>query len=167
VLQVFSIGLFSFSVFQLELRAFYAMQDTRTPALINLFAVGINTVADVVFVRFWKVEGLALGHATAYTFAALTAGVILRRRLGGLDGRRLGVSVAKITAGGALAGGAAFLVSRGMASSLGSSTFGLQLLQVGAGVVAGIVVFLGASMAFHLKELTLIRQMILERVHRR
>jgi len=167
VLQVFSIGLFSFSVFQLELRAFYAMQDTRTPALINLFAVGINTVADVVFVRFWKVEGLALGHATAYTFAAITAGVILRRRLGGLDGRRLGITVAKITAGGALAGGAAFLVSRAMASSLGSSTFALQALQVGAGVSAGIVVFLGASMAFHLKELMLIRQMVLERVRRR
>src|SRR6266498_2894094 len=32
VLQAFSIGLFSFCAFQLFLRGFYAMQDTRTPA---------------------------------------------------------------------------------------------------------------------------------------
>ena len=89
VLQVFSLGLFSFSAFQVLLRAFYAMQDTRTPALINVFAVGLNTLVNLLYFRYLKVEGLALGHATAYTFAAATAALILRRRVGGLEGRRL------------------------------------------------------------------------------
>jgi putative peptidoglycan lipid II flippase len=39
LLQLFSLGMFSFCLFQLLLRAFYAMQDTRTPALINVAAV--------------------------------------------------------------------------------------------------------------------------------
>ena len=63
VLQFFSLGLFSFCAFQLFLRAFYAMQDTRTPALINLFAVGLNTAVNFLYYRYLGVEGLALGHA--------------------------------------------------------------------------------------------------------
>jgi putative peptidoglycan lipid II flippase len=167
VLQVFSIGLFSFCVFQLELRAFYAMQDTRTPALINLFAVGINTVADLVFVRFFNVEGLALGHATAYTFAAITAAVILRRRLGGLEGRRLGVALLEIGLGGALAGGMAFAVSRAVAAGLGTASRGAQLLQVGGGVVGGLLAFLGVALIFKMPELLLLKQMLTERLRRR
>ena len=166
VLQVFSIGLFSFCVFQLELRAFYAMQDTRTPALINLFAVGINTVADLIFVRSFKVEGLALGHATAYTFAAITAAVILRRRLGGLEGRRLGLALAQIGLGGALAGAAAFGVSRAVAAMLGTASRGAQVLQVGGGVAAGVAVFLGTAIAFRMPELALVRRMVAERRRR-
>jgi len=166
VLQVFSIGLFSFCVFQLELRAFYAMQDTRTPALINLFAVGINTVADLIFVRSFKVEGLALGHATAYTFAAITAAVILRRRLGGLEGRRLGLALAQIGLGGALAGGVAYGVSRGVGALLGTTSHAAQLLQVVGGVGVGIAVFLGVAVAFRMPELSLVRQMVAERRRR-
>src|SRR5439155_10426268 len=82
-----SIGLFSFSVFQLLLRAFYAMQDTRTPALINIAAVTLNVIVNFVYFHFLGVEGLALGHATAYTFAAVVSVVIIRRRLGGMEGR--------------------------------------------------------------------------------
>ncbi|HYU58439.1 MAG TPA: murein biosynthesis integral membrane protein MurJ, partial [Actinomycetota bacterium] len=62
VLVMFSVGLFSFSSFQLLLRAFYAMQNTKTPAMINVAAVAINVVVDVVLFRYLRVEGLALGH---------------------------------------------------------------------------------------------------------
>ena len=131
-----------------------------------LFAVGINTVADLIFVRSFKVEGLALGHATAYTFAAITAAVILRRRLGGLEGRRLGLALAQIGLGGALAGAAAFGVSRAVAAMLGTASRGAQLLQVGGGVAAGVAVFLGAAIAFRMPELALVRRMVAERRRR-
>ncbi|HSK37641.1 MAG TPA: murein biosynthesis integral membrane protein MurJ, partial [Actinomycetota bacterium] len=45
VLMVFVLGLVPFSTFQLVLRAFYALQDTRTTFLVNLAAVGVNAVS--------------------------------------------------------------------------------------------------------------------------
>jgi putative peptidoglycan lipid II flippase len=167
VLQIFSLGLFPFCVFQLQMRAFYAMQDTRTPALINLFATGINTVADVVFVRFLKVEGLALGLAVAYAFAAIMAAVILRGRLEGLQWRRLSLGLARITMGGVLAGGAAYLVSWAVGRTLGTTSLGPEVLQVSGGVLAGMAVFLAVALAFRMEELILIKQMVSERVRRR
>src|SRR5439155_18247767 len=138
VLEFFSIGLFPFCAFQLFLRAFYAMQDTRTPALINVFAVGLNTAVNFVYFRYLRVEGLALGHATAYTFASIAAVVILRRRLGGLDGRRLARALGRILLAGLATGGAAFLVSRLVGRAVGTASIGPQLLQVGGGVIAGL-----------------------------
>jgi putative peptidoglycan lipid II flippase len=89
ILVYFSLGLFSFSAFQLLLRAYYATQNTRTPALINVAAVTLNT--GVNFLYFFTfglgVKGLALGHATAYTFAAIMAALLIRRKLSGLEGR--------------------------------------------------------------------------------
>jgi putative peptidoglycan lipid II flippase len=118
VLRVFSLGLFQFSTFMLFLRAFYAMQDTRTPALINGFAVLLNIGANLALFPLLGVPGLALGHATAYTFAATTAGVMLRRRLGGLEGRALSRSLAKIVTGAvATAAGAALIFSSAASST--------------------------------------------------
>jgi len=166
VLQLFSIGLLSFCTFQLFLRAFYAMQDTRTPALINLVAVGLNTAVNLVYFRYLNVEGLALGHATAYTFASITAALILRRRLGGLDGRRLWSPLLQIGLAGLATGGAALRASSWLGDLLGTASLGPQLLQVGGGVAAGLGAFLGVALLFRLQELALIRQFLLARVRR-
>jgi putative peptidoglycan lipid II flippase len=157
VLELFSLGLLSFCVFQLFLRAFYAMQDTRTPAIINLFAVGLNTAVNFIYYRYLKVEGLALGHATAYTFAAIVATIVLRRRLGGLEGRRLAPALAQILLAGAATGGVSWLVARGVGGWLGTATLGPQLLQVLGGTVAGLGTFLAIAVALRLPELRLIR----------
>ncbi len=167
VLQVFSLGLFPFCVFQLQMRAFYAMQDTRTPALINFVASAINAVADVVFVRFLKVEGLALGLAVAYSFAAVVGAMILRGRLGAMDEQRLWSSLARITMAGLLAGGAAYLVSVAVGRALGTSSLGPEIAQVGGGVLAGLGAFVAAAALFRIDELALIKRMVLERMRRR
>jgi putative peptidoglycan lipid II flippase len=167
VLTFFSIGLFSFSSFQLFLRAFYAMQDTRTPALINVFAVGLNTAVNLVYFRFLGVRGLALGHATAYTFAAITAAVILRRRLGGIDGRRLAASLVRISRAGVITGAAALGVSHVVGVTLGITALSGRLLQVGAGVGAGVGAFLVAATALRVKELQIMKELLVSRVGRR
>jgi len=167
VLQAFSIGLFSFCAFQLFLRGFYAMQDTRTPALINIFAVALNTAVNFLYFRYLRVEGLALGHATAYTFAAIVAVLILRRRLGGLEGRRLVPAFGRILLGGLATGAGAYLAARWLGAAFGTASLGPQLLQVGGGVVAGGLSFLAVAAAFRMQEFTLIAQIVRSRVGRR
>ena len=49
VLMGFSTCLVPFSIFQLQLRAFYALRDTRTPALINVGVNTVNLAVDLIF----------------------------------------------------------------------------------------------------------------------
>jgi putative peptidoglycan lipid II flippase len=163
VLVFFSIGLLSFSTFQLFLRSFYAMQDTRTPALINIAAVALNTAANLLYFRYLHVEGLALGHATAYTFASVMAATVLRRRLGGLDGRRVVAALARIVAAGLATGGAAYAAATWLGHTVGTATLQAKLMQVGAGVAAGLAAFVGTALLLRIEELHMVKGVVLSR----
>jgi putative peptidoglycan lipid II flippase len=166
VLQFFALGLFQFSAFMLFLRAFYAMQDTRTPAVINMFAVGVNTTANLALFPALGVRGLALGHALAYTFAATVAFLVLRRRLGGIEGRDLARGMAKVLAAAALTGAAAWAGSRLIFETLGADTLVEQIVQVGVGVLAGLILFIGAAVLFRMEEFELVKRTLLARMRR-
>ena len=49
-LQGFAVGLPFFSAFQLITRTFYATQDSRTPALVNIGAAIVTVAVDVTLV---------------------------------------------------------------------------------------------------------------------
>ncbi len=160
LLQLFAIGLFAFSSFQLFLRAFYAMQDTRTPALVNIVAVAINTVANVIFVRYLGVKGLALGHATAYTFAAIVSathppGAPARHRRAARPPLGARILVASIATGLA-AWGTSFVSAR----LAGTSALAGQVLQVSTSLVVGVLVFLAVASALRLEELSMLRRLV-------
>ncbi|CAM4238058.1 hypothetical protein GCM10009799_03560 [Nocardiopsis rhodophaea] len=93
VLAVMSLGLVPFTIFQLMLRVFYAMGDTRTPALISIANVSVH--AAVGWTSYFLlpphqvIVGVAAGFMLSFVSGLLIAGTILSRRLGGLDGRRI------------------------------------------------------------------------------
>ncbi|WUH99373.1 murein biosynthesis integral membrane protein MurJ [Spirillospora sp. NBC_00431] len=93
VMQMFAIALVPFSTYQLMLRVFYAHGDTRTPALVGIVSVTSNiimafTAYNVLGVK-WIVVGIAGGFAVTNTVGALTCWLVLRHKLGGIDGRRI------------------------------------------------------------------------------
>ena len=89
------------------------MQDTRTPALVNVSAAVVNIAANLLYLSFdWGVPGLALGHATSYAFATVVCLVVLRKRLGRIDGARIASTLVRVIPAALLAAGAAFLASR-------------------------------------------------------
>lgn len=166
LLALFATGLVSFSAFQLFLRAFYAMQDTRTPALINLVASALNAGVNVLFFRYLGVEGLALGLTTSYTFATVAAAVVLRRRLGGLDGRRVLASFARICVAGGAAALAAFGTARVVAGVAGPIGLGTELGQVVGGILVGGAAFVLVALALRVEELAMVRRLVASRIGR-
>ncbi|HEX2025884.1 MAG TPA: hypothetical protein VHH92_05775, partial [Actinomycetota bacterium] len=112
------------------------------------------------------VRGLALGYAVAYTVAAATALVVLRRRLGGLEGRALGRGLAGILAAAALTAAAAWGGARLIFETLGADTLTEQLVQVGVGVGSGLIIFVGAAVLFRIEEFDLVRRTLAGRLRR-
>ncbi|MDP8956345.1 MAG: murein biosynthesis integral membrane protein MurJ [Actinomycetota bacterium] len=174
VLTMFSLGLFSFCSFQLMLRAFYSMQDTRTPALINVASVAFHTALNLVLFRYLKVEGLALGHAAAYTTGTAIFAVVIGRRLRGLEVRRLLRPLGQVLLAAVVAAIAAFAVSRWIGSVYpvtvvtpsGDIANPLlpQLVQVAAAVAVGIATYVALAAAFRMRELTLLKDVLLRRL---
>ncbi|MFL5767463.1 MAG: murein biosynthesis integral membrane protein MurJ [Actinomycetota bacterium] len=167
-LVFFSFGLFSYSAFQLLLRAFYAMQDSKTPALINVASFVVNTATNLLFffALGLEVRGLALGLAAAYTFASVVAVLILRRRLGGMNGREIVRGLTKVLAAGVVTAAAAWLTSRLMESALGVSTVLTQGAQVLLSVAIGLLVFVAMALLLRMEELSLITTSLRSRFRR-
>jgi putative peptidoglycan lipid II flippase len=165
VLALFSLGLFFFSAFQLLLRAFYAMQDTRTPALINIGALAVNVGANLLFVLVFDlgVRGLALGHATSYVFSSTVALLILRRRLGGLGGQGIGSSLARTLVAACGTALAAWGTARFIGGWLGTENLVARALQVSGAIVAGLLVFLAGALILRIQEVDTVKRQILAR----
>jgi putative peptidoglycan lipid II flippase len=165
VLVFFAIGLFAFSAFQLLLRASYSMQDTRTPALVNVAAVALNVLVNLFFffVLDLGVPGLALGHATSYVFASIVLLLVVRARIGGLDGRRIVRSLGRVVVAGLATAAAAWLVARAIDGWLGTATIGAQAVQVLSAVAVGLLVFLASAAALRIEEVTMVRRQVIAR----
>jgi putative peptidoglycan lipid II flippase len=144
------------------------MQDSRTPALVNVAVAAVNICLDVLYVNVlgFGVQGLALGHASSYALSTTVALVLLRRRLGGIDGARIGRSVARIALAALVAAGAAWGVQRGVASVVGSASIGAQLLEVVASVVSGVLAFLAAALILRIEEVDELRRQLTARWRR-
>ena len=168
ILVFFSLGLFSFSTFQLLLRAYYSMQDTRTPALVNIAAVGLNVVVDLLFVLVlgMGVRGLALGHATAYTFGSIALLGLIRRRLGGLDGRRIVSGLSRTFLAAGITAAVAWAAARAIGGWAGTATLGGQAAQVLGAVAVGILAFVAAALMLHVDEVDVLRRQLAARWRR-
>jgi putative peptidoglycan lipid II flippase len=143
VLFAFAVGLPFFSAFQLLTRTFYAMQDSRTPALTNVAAACVQIGASLTFAFGLDlgVRGMAFGHATSYMAGTVILLVILRGRTGDLDGRRIVATLARVVPLAAISALAAYLVADALGAGDATASAAAQLVQVGAAVVTGVLVF--------------------------
>ena len=167
-LQAFAIGLPFFSAFQLLTRTFYSMQDTRTPALVNVGAAFVNVGANFLYLALgWNLPGLALGHATSYVFATIVCLVVLRRRLEGIDGARIWATLVRVIPASLLSAGAAFLVSRAIRHSFGAATGTVSRhSEVFGGVLIGLLVFAASTLIVRIDEADEVKDAVLRRFRR-
>ncbi|GJL63139.1 MAG: putative lipid II flippase MurJ [Nitrospirales bacterium] len=94
-LFAFSIGLWAFAGYRILATAFYALQDTKTPAIAAVAGMCANVTLALILMQSLDYVGLALATACA---SMLNAGIlltILNRRLGGLHWTRLAKSVGR------------------------------------------------------------------------
>jgi putative peptidoglycan lipid II flippase len=91
VFGIFSLGLVPYMMFQLMLRVFYAMHDSRTPMFIGVAVMATNILVSLLSLALLPeghvVQGVAAAFGLANVVGTVVAWRILSRRMHGLDGR--------------------------------------------------------------------------------
>jgi putative peptidoglycan lipid II flippase len=145
----YAAGLVGHSVMEVLARAFYAMQDTRTPVLVGVGAMSLNVAFSfgfsALFLRIgWAPHGgLALANSLATALETVGLWILMRRRLGGLEEQQVGTTLRKaalasLAMGGgligwlALAGGLSVRVIAPVGLAGGIALYGMGLLVQGA-----------------------------------
>lgn len=94
-LQFFALALFAHAGLEIVARAFYALHDTFTPVAVSLGAMALNIALSLALLAPLAHGGLALANSLATILEMTTLLLILRRRLGGVDERRIARSGAR------------------------------------------------------------------------
>ncbi|MEU7931899.1 murein biosynthesis integral membrane protein MurJ [Micromonospora echinofusca] len=169
VLLAAALALVPFAVSQLFTFAFYALPDTRTPALINIpvvaLRIGVQVVLYVAFSASFVGAGMMIGNAVSYLAAAVASAWLLRPRVG-----RIGLGEIMRTGG------------RVLVAALGAAVVGLIVVKLLPGddtpsrleaivqlVVGGAVIggtYLGLATVLRIGEITEVVGMVRRRLGR-
>ena len=83
ILGALVVAIFARSVFHIASRGFYAFQDTKTPFVVSLVAIGLTILMSVWFYLVgWGVEGLGLAQSIGAIIEIIILLVILQKRSG-------------------------------------------------------------------------------------
>jgi putative peptidoglycan lipid II flippase len=159
MLSAFGIGLIPFSAQFLMLRGFYAFEDTKSPFTINIWISAANVALSTgVFYALkgggkerWAVVVMCSVYGIAYCIGLAITAQKLKRRLGGLDGKRIMQTYTRLIGASAVAAGATFIVALYVNHMVGQSWLGSAVsLTVGGGMLATLFVLCARLM--HVEE---------------
>ncbi|MEK7577307.1 MAG: murein biosynthesis integral membrane protein MurJ [Patescibacteria group bacterium] len=141
-LSAFSISLFAQAIVQVLARAFYALYDSKTPVMIGIASVLVNSLLSILFVMYykWPVWSLGVSASVASIVNALLLLYYLNRHVKGFISKMLLVPSLKMVLA-ALVTGVALYIPIKLLDQLvfdTTRTFGLLLLT-------GLTAFVGFS----------------------
>jgi putative peptidoglycan lipid II flippase len=150
-LAAFSLGLtFNGTMLMLN-RAFFSQQLPWVPTWVALGNLALNAALDAAFYRL-GIWGIPLATSVVNLAGSAALLVLLRRRIGRLEGGAIAASYARITLASAVAAGAAYGVWRGIDELVGRSLGG-QIVSVGLGVAAGAGAYVFLARLLGIREL--------------
>jgi putative peptidoglycan lipid II flippase len=159
VLKFLAISLFAQSLIPLFARAFFALQNTKTPLYIALISEVLHIALIPLLLPHYKVEGLAIAFSVGSILNFSLLYFFLRRRLSFWDDRAVFWPTFKIVAAALLAGLVAQLSKSVFALTTNElDTFIEVFLQLSLGLTIGGSVFILLCYWFGVEELQLVKR---------
>jgi putative peptidoglycan lipid II flippase len=151
-LAAYSIGLAGYAAVKVLSPAFYALGDARTPMLISLGSIAVNYVMNSLLVGPFGHVGLAFSTSTVALVNFILLTLFMRRRIGRLEGSRLGPTLARICVASIPMAAVAWLVSE-FCGSLPLAGIALKLVRVSAAITLAAIAFYIACRLLRIEEL--------------
>ncbi len=165
-LLYYSLGLWAFSAVRIVVSMFYALQDTRTPVKTAAVSIAANILLGMALMGPMQHCGLALATSLASMLNLAMLVYVLRRRLGVIRWRGIGVSCLKTLAASGVMATASLWIYRLIATDTATAG-GLRLIAaIGAAIVVGVAVFCAAARLLKIPEWRTVMGMMPKRLVR-
>lgn len=145
----YAVGLVGVAAARVSAPGFFALRDTRTPLRIALVAMVINVAGCLLLRGPLQIAGISLANSLAALFSAGALLLLLRSRLGGIDGGGLMRALLRIAVASALMGVvvsyAAPLLVPSDAAAAAAALGLLVLVTLGVAVYGGVLMLVGGD----------------------
>jgi len=165
ILSILLMSVFAQCLIPLLARSFYAMNDTKTPLYAALSSQAVNMFLLFTLLPLYptpyRVEVIAVAFTISAIINAAILAFLLVRRLENVPVRETCISIIQITLAAFFAGGVAHMVKNFVGGIFTPQIYVWQyLVQFSVTFIVGIVLYLGISAVFGLKEYETIRKKI-------
>ena len=134
----YSIGMIGFGLRDIISRVFYALQDSRKPAINAGIGMLINIILNIILSKYLGLGGLALATSISAIVTTILLLKSLRKKMGPFGMKQISISLLKILFASLVMGGLAKLSFNYLTASL-SQNLSL-LLAIGVGAVSYFVI---------------------------
>jgi putative peptidoglycan lipid II flippase len=167
-LRFYAIGLAGYATLKVLVNAFYALDRRKTPMFVSLLAVALNLLFNWIFTfrLGWGFRGLAFSTGCIATVNFLLLYALMRRRLGGLESRRMLAMLAKAAVAAAALVGVCAASSHWLLAGWATQTLPIKLSALFGTIIVGALVFAGCGAALHIEELKELQRAIMRRLRR-
>ncbi len=185
-LALFSLSIFAQSLIALFARAFYSMQNTKTPMFISIFSISVNIILSFVLVmileKIWftkeifalllgvgdlddiRILALPLAFSLANILNFILLFAFLRGKLGYLDGKRIAKAFLKIIIAAVISGFVAYISLNLAAQFVNMRTFMGIFLQASFATIFAIISFSGMCILLSCEEFYVFKNALVWRI---
>ncbi|MFO7323796.1 MAG: murein biosynthesis integral membrane protein MurJ [Chloroflexota bacterium] len=165
-LRLYLIGLPFAALDLLLVYAFYARQDTLTPALVGLVSLLVYMVVAILLLPGIGLFSLMVADSAKHVVHASLSAFLLNRRVGGLGRQRLLLTFVKTGLAALIMGVVAHFVTGELLRLFPSASLAHELAVVLLAGGVSVVVFLGAATVLRIEELAWLGGMLRQRLFR-
>jgi putative peptidoglycan lipid II flippase len=143
-------------------RTFFGLQQPWATTALAVVNMVVNAAVAFALYKPLGIAGIVIGTVAGTLTMTVAQGWILRRELGGIEGRALAATVLRMLAAGAALAAVAYGAWYGLDELLGRSLVA-QIVTVGVGVATGVVAYAGAVWALRVPEARQVLRLIRSR----
>ncbi|MFL5896872.1 MAG: murein biosynthesis integral membrane protein MurJ [Solirubrobacterales bacterium] len=158
----FAFSLPTNGLYLLQTRTFFSLQKPWQATALATIDLVVSALAALGLYKPFGVGGIVAGTGIGTTAAVVAQAVILRRRFGGLELRRLLSTGTRITIAAAALAGAGWLVWDALDQELGRGLGG-QIVSLGSGLAVGGMVYVAVAKLLRVEELEQISRLLRRR----
>lgn len=151
----YAFGLCGYSALKIATDGFYALKDTRTPVFVSFCTIALNILLNYLFIFQFGFDhrALALSTSCTLTLNSTILFIILQRRVSAFNARAIASTFFKIILASSAMGFCCWWISIQSANILGIGNILARIVQVGASIAGGILVFYLACRLLRVEEM--------------
>ena len=164
-LAMYSIGMVAYGLRDVLGKIFYSLQDTKTPMINGVIAMGVNMVMDVVFIQFWGLAGLTLATSLSSIACIMLLFRSLKKKMGYFGQDKIVKATVKSLVASVIMGAVAYYSYHYMMgfTHRGGET---EFLVLCLAVVLGAAVYGGLVVLFKVDEVKIVTDVIKRKLNK-
>jgi putative peptidoglycan lipid II flippase len=166
VLMAYGVGMFFYLGRDVLVRVFYALDDAQTPFRISIGNIFLNAILDYFLVNNFQTPGLIYATIGVNVISMFLLLYVLNQRLNGLPLGEWAIALFGLIVASIISGFACWGTNYGLEILLPNPNLIIQIIQLGLGVIAGIITFGIIALQLKLPELDILMNRITSKLKR-